>query len=299
MFTENIFCDVTLVSDDQKPFQAHKFVLSAFSPVLKNILLKNPQTQPLIYLRGVNHQELDSILKFIYLGKASVYHNNMNQLYQAAKDLQINQLLRILERKVSQNCKKDAIYYDKSPRDDICEDNENQTENGFAGRSISDILDKSISLDIPCIDKPWSGMQLYKCEKCEASYKHKESLYNHTRSKHEGICYSCRYCGYKATKQNHLKKHQESAHEGVIYSCDQCAYQASHQGNLKTHKKSVHEGIKYLCDQCDYHFTDGSSLRRHKKSVHEGVKYTCDHCDYQTRRKQQVKTHKQREHALL
>ena len=237
-FIENSFCDVTLVSDDQKPFKAHRYVLSTFSPVLKNILLNNPQTQ-----------------------------------------LQINQLLRILEQKVSQSCKKDFIFYDKIPRDDICEDNENQNENGFAGISISDIPDQFISLDIPCIDKPWSGMQLYKCEKCEASYKHKESLYNHTRSKHEGICYSCRYCGYKATKQNHLKKHQESAHEGVIYSCDQCAYQASHHGNLKTHKKSVHEGIKYLCDQCDYHFTDGSSLRRHKKSVHEGVRYTCDHCD--------------------
>ena len=35
VFTENSFCDVTLVSDDQKPFQAHKFVLGTFSPVLK------------------------------------------------------------------------------------------------------------------------------------------------------------------------------------------------------------------------------------------------------------------------
>ena len=71
-FTENSFCDVTLVSDDQKPFKAHRYVLSNFSPVLKNILLNNPHSHPLIYLRGVNHQELDSILQFIYLGKASV-----------------------------------------------------------------------------------------------------------------------------------------------------------------------------------------------------------------------------------
>ena len=62
VFAENSFTDVTLVSDDQVPFQAHKFVLSALSSVLKNILLENPQSHPLIYLRGVNHQELDSIL---------------------------------------------------------------------------------------------------------------------------------------------------------------------------------------------------------------------------------------------
>ena len=49
---EQSFCDVTLVSDDQRPFQAHKYVLSAFSPVLKDILLNNPHPHPLIYLRG-------------------------------------------------------------------------------------------------------------------------------------------------------------------------------------------------------------------------------------------------------
>ena len=89
VFTENSFCDVTLVSDDQKPFQAHRYVLSNFSPVLNNILLNNPHSHPLIYLRGVNHQELDSILHLIYLGKAFVNHSKMKKFAQAAKDLQI------------------------------------------------------------------------------------------------------------------------------------------------------------------------------------------------------------------
>ena len=85
IFKEKSFSDVTLVSDDQIPFPAHRYVLSAFSPVLKNILLNNPHSHPLIFLRGVNHQELDSILQFIYLGKASVYHGNMRRFAQAAK----------------------------------------------------------------------------------------------------------------------------------------------------------------------------------------------------------------------
>ena len=92
MFKEKSFSDVTLVSDDQIPFPAHRYILSAFSPVLKNILLNNPHSHPLIFLRGVNHQELDSILQFIYLGKASVYHGNMRRFAQAAKDLQIKKL---------------------------------------------------------------------------------------------------------------------------------------------------------------------------------------------------------------
>ena len=87
VFPENDYSDVTLVSDDKIPFQAHKYVLSASSPVLKNILLDNPQSHPLIYLRGVKHQELKSILQFIYLGEASFYNNNINRFIQAAKDV--------------------------------------------------------------------------------------------------------------------------------------------------------------------------------------------------------------------
>ena len=63
--------DVTLVSDDKIPFFAHKYVLSASSPVFKTVLLNKSQSNPLIYLRGVIHQELESILQFIYLGEAS------------------------------------------------------------------------------------------------------------------------------------------------------------------------------------------------------------------------------------
>ena len=66
LLAEGHFTDVTLVSDDHKQMQAHKIVLSAFSPVLKNLLLNNPHSHPLLYLRGVEQQELQSILQFMY-----------------------------------------------------------------------------------------------------------------------------------------------------------------------------------------------------------------------------------------
>ena len=63
LLTENIFADVTLVSDDHIQIPAHKLVLSACSPILKNLLLNNPQSHSLIYLQGVKQQELRSILQ--------------------------------------------------------------------------------------------------------------------------------------------------------------------------------------------------------------------------------------------
>ena len=92
LYTETSSTDVTLVSDDQIQFQAHKFVLSASSPVMKNLLLNNPHSHPLIYLRGVKQQELGSILQFMYHGEAAIQLNSVNMFLQNAKDLQIKQL---------------------------------------------------------------------------------------------------------------------------------------------------------------------------------------------------------------
>ena len=158
VFTENSFSDVTLVSDDKLQFQAHKFVLSASSPLLKNILLDNTHPHPLIYLRGVKHQELKSILQFIYLGEASIYQCSMNRLIQAAKDLEIKQLAENVI--VGNPCiasREDADLHISSNNDEISnheitantENVEEEAQYTNDGRSISSIADEIINLNIP------------------------------------------------------------------------------------------------------------------------------------------------------
>ena len=174
----------------------------------------------------------------------------MNKFTQVAKDLQI--------KKLAENIR----MGNPSQAGEI------SNENDYAERSTMDNTDETINLDIPGRNKPGSDKRLYKCEKCEASYKSRIGLYLHTTTKHKGICYSCEYCGYKATQMGNLKKHQASIHEGVKYSCDQCDYHATTQSSIKRHQKSVHEGVKYSCDQCDYQATRTEYLKRHQKSIH-------------------------------
>ena len=52
-----------------------------------------------------------------------------------------------------------------------------------------------------------------------------------------------------------LFQHIKSKYEGVKYACDQCDYQATQQSYLKYHIKSKHEGVKYACNQCHQQFT--------------------------------------------
>ena len=69
------FTDVTLVCDDDALVEAHKVVLGALSPVFRKMLASNhllypgPGSHPMIYLRGVKHQDMEAILRYIYLGE--------------------------------------------------------------------------------------------------------------------------------------------------------------------------------------------------------------------------------------
>ena len=167
LFTENSYSDVTLVSDDKIPFLAHKYVLSASSPVLKTILLDNPHSHPLIYLRGVNHQELESILQFIYLG-SSLYHGNMNRFLQTAKDLQIKQLV---ESVLSRNSLSGQAQTARGHNETI--NNGDTSNQGILSdsevlndrQSVSSIADELINLNIPSYnpgsDELGSGKHLY------------------------------------------------------------------------------------------------------------------------------------------
>ena len=92
LYQEGEYYDVTLVSDDQTQFKAHKIVLSASSPVLKKIIDSNPGQHLLIYLRGIHSFEMESILQFLYLGEGKFYYERIGELMKVAKDLQVKDI---------------------------------------------------------------------------------------------------------------------------------------------------------------------------------------------------------------
>merc|ERR1719347_843363 len=92
LYQEGRYSDVTLVSDDQTQFKAHKIVLSACSPVFKKIIDSNPSQHPLIYLRGIQSYEMESILQFMYLGEGKFYHERMREFIKVAQDLEVREI---------------------------------------------------------------------------------------------------------------------------------------------------------------------------------------------------------------
>ena len=230
MMRSNELTDVTLVCDDKKQFKAHKIVLSACSSVFKSIINELPQNNSVIYLRGIQHQEIESILEFMYLGAATFYQDRMNEFLNVAKNLQIKEISKDVEfdYENGSNTAFSDHYTDeesKPPR------NTNEDRNADSAESLQLFNNKQLQR---------SSDGSFACDQCAATF----------------------------TNRGRLNRHFQSIHEGVKYACHQCDYRATQQASLTRHIKSMHEFVKYPCNQCDYKATEKSTLTKHIKSMH-------------------------------
>ena len=304
------FSDVKLVTEDKKQIMANIGVLSAFSPVFNNILMKEKNINQIVYLRGIQYSEMESIMQFIYHGKATFYGERMDEFLAVAKSLEIKEL-----------CNAET-------NDDIGLDDESSlSDNSQVEKSKDEISDNTMEQASQVKGCVGSKNRKYECDQCHKTYSSPQHLYTHKQSAHNGVKYACDQCDYKAnqktnltrhvqskhnfvkyacdwcdqqfTCQQYLDMHIQSKHEGKRYACDQCDFQGSYPGSLYLHIQSKHVGVKYACDQCDFQATRKGHLKGHIKNKHEGVRYGCDHCDHQATRKEHLREHMKKKHVIL
>merc|ERR1712129_388346 len=83
------FTDVTLVAGDGQQAQAHRIILAASSPVLRNLLGSSRPSTSLLYMRGV---DLATITSFIYRGEVEVQQDSLEPFLSLAQELKLNGL---------------------------------------------------------------------------------------------------------------------------------------------------------------------------------------------------------------
>ena len=89
LYRSKTYTDVTLVCNDKKVIEAHRIILNASSPVLGKILDQNTTPHPWIYLRGIDFEDMEAIINFLYNGEASVDQSKVNEFFEIAEDLEI------------------------------------------------------------------------------------------------------------------------------------------------------------------------------------------------------------------
>ena len=289
------FSDVTLVTEDKKQIKANVNILSACSPVFKDIFKKENNSSTIMYLRGIQFSEMESIMQFIYLGEATFYEERMDEFLAVAKSLEIKELcnteMELCNTEMESNDEPEKVSLVRPIGEKQAVTTKSFNNHAHKERKeVASVNSKQSVHD--------DGVK-YACDKCDYQATRKNILNQHIQAKHEGVKYACDQCDYQASYKWDLSTHIQSKHEGLKYACDQCDHQATQQSSLNRHIQSKHEGIRFTCDQCDKQFTGKGNLNKHIQSQHEGVKYDCDQCDYQATQKRYLKTHIHNMHKVV
>ena len=231
------FTDVTLACEDGQQVEAHKVVLLSSSPFFFNLLKRNKHPHPLVYMRGMNYEDLVSIKDFLYYGEANVYQENLDFFLGLAAELQLKGL-RKEKGKDEETCpatlylksfpailslksfKKDAKKASVCPSKDIfiqteeiqAADMEPKIEEEATKENIADLeeLDQTAK-SMMMFSKYQSGKRYGRARICKVCGKEgpMRNIMNHIEANHmNNVSIPCNYCGKTLTTRNALSLHK-------------------------------------------------------------------------------------------
>nr|CAH7755049.1 unnamed protein product [Callosobruchus chinensis] len=149
------------------------------------------------------------------------------------------------------------------------------------------------------------------CERCSATFKSKQSLYDHILKRHPDFSASvpykheCPNCDYKTSKKDaferHLLQHPKATDGSKVVSCHHCDTTYTSKERLGNHIIKEHpdllasfKGRIYECLYCTYKTAIKHYLTTHTRMhcMDEVNKIQeCSHCDYKTARKSDLDRH--------
>ena len=277
---EELYCDVTLVSEDQKQMEAHKLVLSACSPFFKNILSTNSHSHPLLYMDGFNSSELDMILNYIYQGEAQVFQESLTRFMELAEKLRLDGLCRT-ENPLAVNRgsgtsnintnKKVSVQENPPKRRIILGDNnvkkqENLEDKCMVEASLVSRGVKNAEIKTESEDEVPSSLKQKESE--ISKIRVNNSILPGEKGKDAMptlLDDMLKVSDYKKTVYSMMKR------ENGKVVCTVCGKSKSSKWGLTQHVENHIEGLSYPCNYCDTVTKTWNSLRTHTYQCHNAA----------------------------
>ncbi|KAF5298176.1 hypothetical protein FQA39_LY02600 [Lamprigera yunnana] len=108
------FTDVTIACEGQQ-LQAHKIILSACSPLFKELFKNNPCRHPIIFMRDVEAQHIVALMEFMYAGEVNVAQAQLSNFLKTAESLKIRGLTDTSMHMHSQKDEQNTVYVNPQP----------------------------------------------------------------------------------------------------------------------------------------------------------------------------------------
>ena len=210
------FTDVTLVSNDEEFFPAHKLILASASDFFKEIFQKLIQNNSYLYLSHINAKEMQCVLDFIYLGEVQIPESFVQDFLTLSNLLKIHNLNPV--KGSNQAGKDDGAYGPIEPQESDEKINMKQVS---PDEGLFTIKGESFNPNAP--------------PKSEEFMKKIKSFITKTENSFE-----CTLCGKTARHLGNLKLHVETHMEGLAFDCKLCkeTFKTRHAfyNHNKTHK---------------------------------------------------------------
>ena len=219
--------DVTLICDDKKQLEAHKIVLSACSSVFRTIINDLPKKSSVIYLRGIKSQDMESILEFMYLGVATLYHERINDFVKVAKDLEITDISKNEQYLIKNRdiLDKSNLYTEEDtqmviPCNSGVQDNSETDHNNLRQKhkvsykicSTCDFQTNSSAV-LKEHKRKHTGEKPLVCKWCDIGFRQKKTLQNHERLHTGEKPFQCKECDKKFAQRTSLNVHTQNHHK--------------------------------------------------------------------------------------
>jgi len=253
---EEDFCDVTLVSDDDKHIEAHKLVLASASSCFRDIIKKTKQVHPLLYLRGVKSLELTQMLDFIYHGEVKVPQADLQKFLEVAQDFGVTGLMDNFVSMPDSGSDRRNTKIKKQVKQEVQETylpepypfnldfiNDNIQFDDIIGEEIigevqanEEVISSVVELDEGNLVLNNSNLVFdNSAAKDEIDEKVEDMIFS------ESGCWGCKKCGKVMKKKQHIKNHAESHLEGYSHPCPICGKSSKTRNALQNHISYFHK----------------------------------------------------------
>ena len=216
------FFNVTLAFEDDKKIETNGFILSAYSPMLKDIIKRNnKQMHTIIFLSGMNHSIISSLLDFMYNGEVSVPKENVNLFLLSAKVLKVKGLSQVYSDELDENDAKDT---EDVPNSDSMINKMEDVKGEIPEKEQVDLKNqRKLVKNVINYQELKAGKnnaetsKNHKCSRCEEHFQELDQLDSHFTYYHgQGSEIYCPICNKKFGNRNTRNVHKFRHHKKLL-----------------------------------------------------------------------------------
>ena len=228
------FSDVTLACEDGQQFEAHKVILATTSPLFRNLLTNQNHPHPLIYMRGMNSDDLNAVMDFLYYGEAKIDQENLANFLHIAEELKLKGL--------EKNTKQEQPDFTKPLEDNFkttkIEPFFLESAHSFSEQIAFDTSipsDKVLQEGVIAISNPSPSGDFEELDtRIKTMIIQGQTMRKDGKLKNS----ACTVCGKEGPYRN-IKDHIEAIHvEDVCIPCNSCEKTFRSRRSLASHKPS-------------------------------------------------------------